>query len=48
MSNPTQRIDQYADLAPDFFNRVLELDFRNYMINDGSSLYEFHPEVAWE
>ena len=48
MSSPTHLIDQYADLVPDFFNRVLELDSRNYVIDDGSSLYEFHPEAAWE
>lgn len=42
----TREIDQYALIATDFFNKVLQIDYNNCFISDESSLWDFHTEAS--
>jgi len=40
----TSRIDMYPHLVRDFLERILDLNYDECFISDGSSLWEFHAE----
>ncbi|MDQ3665857.1 MAG: hypothetical protein M3410_04500 [Acidobacteriota bacterium] len=37
-------IDKFESIAPDFFERVLDMDRDDCLITDESSLWDFHGE----
>lgn len=43
---PTQRIAHHAELAADFFERILELNYDECLVTDESSLWDFHTEES--
>jgi hypothetical protein len=37
-------VDKFESIAPDFFERILEMDRNDCLITDESSLWDFHTE----
>ena len=40
----TMEIDKFESIAPDFFERILDMDRNDCLITDESSLWDFHTE----
>lgn len=45
---PQFEIEQYEDIAVDFFRRILDMDYYGCLITDESSLYDFDFEFDAE
>lgn len=41
-------IDKFESIAPDFFERILDMDREDCLITDESSLWDFHTERSNE
>ena len=44
----TTEVDKFEDIAPDFFERILEMDRNDCLMTDESSLWDFHSEMSNE
>jgi hypothetical protein len=44
----TERVQLYDDIANDFFDRVLDMNYGDCLITDESSLWDFHVEESNE
>jgi len=40
----SDRVSQYEDIAAEFFEKILELDYSECFISDESSLWDFHAD----
>ena len=40
----TTEVDKFESVAPDFFERILDMDRNDCLITDESSLWDFHFE----
>ncbi len=43
---PTTEIEKYESIAPDFFERILDMNRNECLITDESSLWDFHGEMS--
>lgn len=44
----TTKVDKFESIAPDFFERILDMDRSDCLITDESSLWDFHAERSNE
>ena len=44
----TVEVDKFESIAPDFFERILDMDRNDCLITDESSLWDFHGERSNE
>ena len=44
----TIEIDRFESVAPEFFERILDMDYNDCLITDESSLWDFHTERSNE
>jgi len=42
----TKVVDKFASIAPDFFEKILDMDLNDCLITDESSLWDFHTEKS--
>ncbi len=42
----TTEIDKYESIAPDFFEKILDMKRNDCLITDESSLWDFHGEMS--
>lgn len=45
---PNVEISAHEDIALEFFDKILDMDYRGCWISDGSSLWDFHEEETNE
>jgi hypothetical protein len=43
---PTAAIDKYESVAPEFFQKILDIDRNDCLITDESCLWDFHGEMS--